>query len=619
MFVVSSSVDALSTTGAPLRCEVVTHFDRLEELSAEWERLWQTDPTAEIFQSLTWARTWWHCFGSGQELCTPVVYEGDRVVLILPLVQQKGTIRFLGAPREADYCDVLCSEWRTANLLALALNTLFQSVPGWKECLLENVPVRSRIISHWQELPSELRSLLRLAPADDCPTILFEGKRNEIIDRLLRKKHMQRRQKKLSKAGLLTFRHIETKGEAQEHLTYFFQCQKRRYALLAKTSSFEAPERRRFFQALVEQFDLRNELRFGVLELDGRPLAWSLGFEVNGKFTFYQQTFDVDAQDYAPGEVLLHYLLLYAREKVEREFDFGRGDEFYKARFATHTLQSWNLYFEGRGIGGRVRRLWWAGQGRLHRRIRGLIRRHEPVFRYLHSVRVWKRRTLSRIGRAKENASLFKYLLDSGVNLFRATVWSHEEAALFQMGNGTMLEQQPAGQPSDPKVEIIAGRFCDLVDLSLKHPGVLGVGLDECRRRLKKCDHVNLIREKGLITAVAWTGTRDLPELLALRQDRTLVVSGPTITMYEYQAVPCLNLAHSCRQLLLFLASEATGQNRDLLVCCSATQPLLRAELERQGFLPKYRIVRRRFLHWMRHDSIRAMPAIGGIGLPKNG
>ena len=390
---------ARGTAESGLRCEMVTTFGRLEELSAEWDRLWQADPRAEIFQSFAWARAWWQSFGAGLKLCTPVVHERNEVVLILPLVQHADTIRFLGAP-QADYCDVLCSDLRTPELLAVALRVLLQLAPAWKECVLQNLPPHGRITQHWPELPHEFRRLAQSTFVSHSPTILFEGKKKEILDPLLQKKHLRRRLNKLGKAGKVRFRHIETRTEAQRHLTQFFQCQQRRYALLAKTSCFEEPQMRQFMRALLEQLDLCSNLRFGVLELDGSPLAWSWAFHTKGKFVFYQQTFDLDAAEYNPGEVLGYYLLLYAKEKVDREFDFVRGDEFFKSRFANHTRQLFNLYLERPGIQGRLRRLWRAAQDKFNRiegRIERVARGHEAAVHLFRSIRVWRRDVLHRV------------------------------------------------------------------------------------------------------------------------------------------------------------------------------------------------------------------------------
>jgi CelD/BcsL family acetyltransferase involved in cellulose biosynthesis len=312
--------DEVVITGSALRCELITDFSRLEELSADWERLWLTDPEAEIFQSFPWACAWWRCYGGKVELRSLAVFEGERVIGIVPLVQDGDRILFL-AGTQADYCDILCEDGRAAEVFAAALRTLLQ-LPGWKECALRNLKVGGRVFRQLTTLPKKLRQHLQTTPCEDCHTIMIDGNRDVLVS-LLGKKHTKRRLNKLRKAGTLTFRHIETKAEAQVQLSDFFRHQVRSRALAGKQTS--APLFAKFMRNLVDELDLTKELRFGVLALNGRPLAWHFSFHVNGKWVFYQQTFDVDAGDYSPGEVLIHKLLLYAQENVTRACVFGPG------------------------------------------------------------------------------------------------------------------------------------------------------------------------------------------------------------------------------------------------------------------------------------------------------
>jgi len=109
-----------------LECQIISDF-QLERLATAWERLWRSNPSAEIFQQFTWGRGWWQSFGSGFKLCVPVVYERSQASLILPLVERRGTLRFLGSPR-SDYSDMLCCHPRPEQLLATALEALEPAV-----------------------------------------------------------------------------------------------------------------------------------------------------------------------------------------------------------------------------------------------------------------------------------------------------------------------------------------------------------------------------------------------------------------------------------------------------------------------------------------------------------
>jgi hypothetical protein len=50
---------------------------------------------------------------------------------------------------------------------------------------------------------------------------------------------------------------------------------------------------------------------------------------------WYKPAFDIDFRQHSPGEVLIQSLIRYARDHELEEFDFTRGDEAFKSRFAS--------------------------------------------------------------------------------------------------------------------------------------------------------------------------------------------------------------------------------------------------------------------------------------------
>ena len=253
---------------------------------------------------------------------------------------------------------------------------------------------------------------------------------------LLGKNHTKRRLNKLRRGGTLTFRHIETKAEAQSQLSEFFRHQMRRRALAGKRSS--APEFNIFLRNLVDELDLTKELRFGVLALNGRPLAWHFSFQVNGKLVFYQQTFDVDAWDDSPGEVLTHKLLLYAQENVTRELDFARGDEPFKDRFTTDTQETYSLYVEPTGIQGQLRRVLRASAVpclRLGRQAQRLAKRHDETLHRFRSIRLWASGVLARIRYHRHNKTLTAWAGNAGLRLFRSMRLGRAQIDVSLLGN----------------------------------------------------------------------------------------------------------------------------------------------------------------------------------------
>jgi len=590
---------SLSPSSMEAACEIVTDFARLEELSPVWERWWRADPQAEIFQSFGWVRAWWQSFGGEVGLCTPVVYEKGEPVFILPLVQRGKKLGFLGLP-EADYGDFLCSHPRPEEPFALALHSLLQSQPGWKECVLQNLPARSRIMQCWQRLPANLRHWLQVQPAESCPTIILGDKRDEVLDALTGKKHTRRRLNKLGKAGQVVFRHIESNAEAQAQLTSFFRAHLLRCALLAKTSSFESPAMCQFARALVEQFDLKKDLRFAVVELNGQPIAWSIGFLVNGKFTYYQQTFAVDAEEFAPGEVLMHYLLEYARRNVEREFDFGRGDEFFKRRFATDVRQSCNLYLVRPGVAGELRRLWRAIQGGSH----NLLGRHEAAVRAhsafpkIRAALIRIRQTSRRFAQARKDSALSAYLLGAIRAFFHANVWSRKVTAVFRSDASVDFGMSHL----DGAAAITEGRLSDVIAFTLDHPELRLPGLSECASRLVNAHRVYLVRMNGLVSAVVWIVDRD-----PYAESRSGLQSSDArvTTLHECWATAAVS-SGALEALLVTLRGAASKAGARFLVLGGSDEPALLAALKRLGFLPEYEVESYRLFGW-RRDRIRTL------------
>jgi CelD/BcsL family acetyltransferase involved in cellulose biosynthesis len=485
----NTSVDDLDSLQAhELECEVVRDFAALEPLSDQWQRLWHTDPFAEIFQSFAWNRAWWRAYGQGLQLHCIVVWRGDVAVGFLPLVRENQTLRFLGAP-QADYGDILAEHDSAVPILAAALGALFTSGDS-KECILEHLSSRSRLVQNLESVSPRLRGNLRLVADGQAPTILIDGHPG-VLASLAAKKHLRRHETKLAKTGDVTFRFLETRKEIRRHLPSFYQHQIRRRILHGQQSSCLQPGFSSFLAALVEELDPAEQLRFGILEWAGRPLAYHIGFMAKEKFTMYQQAFDVDAWDCSPGEVLLRRLFLYADQNVSREFDFSVGEEPYKARFANHFKPNFTLYAVPPSFRGRLRRSYRAVDGRvgeLQRNLRVAVRSSPRAFQLAKQARRWT---------GEMRARMWSRL--SWVTARPADLPVHRSAVLSRG-----RPHDSFGQDSD--VELTKAKLSDLADLYRENPTFhLSSRLAEYRARLRQGDAVYILRMRGVPVLIAWT------------------------------------------------------------------------------------------------------------------
>lgn len=586
-----------SVSGTKLRCEVITDFSRLELLASEWQCLWESDCRAEIFQSPGWAKAWWRAYGQQYTLCSLVVYDKDELVGIMPLIKRGDSVEFLGTP-QADYADIICHESRVTEVLTVALEALVNRVEQWKQCNLKHVAKHSRIVRHYQEIPRNLRGCLHLVRTQSYQTIVLRRGREEIFKELLGKHHTRRRQNKLQKAGEVQFRCLETKAETQQYLGDFFRHHIRRRAAIGKESACASAEFCNFLRALVDEIQPSDRLRFAVLELGGQALAWALGFEVNGKFLLYQHTFDVDAWDYSPGEVLLWKLLEYAKKKISREFDFGKGAEAYKNRFTNYDRETFTVFVERPGLAGLTRGLLRRAQGYSYLaagNLKQAIQEHRTALPIVRLLRSQTTEILRSVRRARENKSLLKHVFVLTAQVFRRAVGSKSRCDVFV--SGTVLDpsaEYPATAECDQEVSIKAGTLGALVDVALERPDILALSdLPRCRQRLKRGDRVYIAREKSRVTLLSWIVTKAQTDGLVCAPLSSPGRDRPQMFMDECRAESRLDSPASYRELLSFLRVEAASRRSELTIGCCAEQCLLRKELLRQGFLPRGQFVPR--------------------------
>ncbi len=577
------------------RCELITDFEQLNELSANWDRLWRTDPHREIFQSFAWAQAWWRAYSHECSLYCLVIYDDRNVIGILPLVQRGCDLEFLGAP-QADYTDIVCEEERTLEVLLTALSVLYNS-KQWKKCKLEHLPSHSRIVRHWQNLPHRVRRYSRLVFGCYCYSIRVDSTRPNLLAETARKGKMNQHANKLSRLGVVKSRFVDTEVEAQEHLSQFFRYHARRWALMGKSSDSHLQQ---LLEGLVRNLDLHNELRFSTMEVDGNPVAYQIGFDTPGKYTLYQQTFDVNLWQHHPGNVLMRHMLLYAAEKGVREFDFTVGDETYKTRYTNCIKHDLTLHLGSRSVGGLVRCYWATIQSGLYYKalqIRARLERYPKLHGNLEALLKWVR------------DSDRKKLRRPGIMVRRAwsllarackSIWQVQDRVLYRIGGKSSVELWSAARAG---VEIsVASQLSDIADLVLEGCNLPG-NLDIWRTRLTRGDQLIIVREGGKPTLALWATSSPMAILPAGPAEKSPVNIDSSCIAYEYWSSVDADFSRSYRVALAFLIREAEEHHQRLWVCgCSRNQAQER-ELSTLGFEPAYHMQDWRIFYYLRFHS----------------
>jgi CelD/BcsL family acetyltransferase involved in cellulose biosynthesis len=331
-----------------MRLEEIRSWTALEPHADAWNALARVSATATVFQSFEWHAAWWSVLGEDYDLRILLAWAGPELVAVAPwAVSRKGReLQFIGSGDYAsDYCDLLVDPGHREAVDAFA-RWLFANRGSWRRVDLRNFPSDS---PHRLPLEGCLREGSPWVFSDveaEAPTRLLG---DPAADRdVLNKSSLRRHFRYFAKSGRLEFAHLATEPEIGPLLEAFFRQHIERRALAGGKSQFLDPRQQRFYRELVRRLAPRGWLRFGVVRLDGEPIAFHFGFEYGSRFIWYKPAFSAAHARRSPGEVLLKFLLEHAVARRLAEFDFTVGNEAFKYRFAnrvrtTHRIRVYSL------------------------------------------------------------------------------------------------------------------------------------------------------------------------------------------------------------------------------------------------------------------------------------
>lgn len=309
---------------------------------AEWSRLLAGGSCDVVFLTHEWQSTWWATFGRG-ELLLITAQRDDEVVALAPLFTEAGMVYFVGSGG-SDYLDFIgdISEPEVLDALLLAAK---ERVPGFLGFVFYHVPDKSPTGQLLNKAAARLG--LRIFDEGDqaAPVLEFTPDKSNAVD-AANKKSLVRHEKFFVRDGSLKISHFTNAPEILLHLDVFFAQHRERWAATPFPSLFCEEAHQRFYRLLTATASDAGWLRFTRVDWQGRAIAFHFGFCHRGSFMWYKPSFAVDLARHSPGEVLLRQLLLAAMAENAHTFDFGLGDEAFKARFASRVdrVRNWGVY-----------------------------------------------------------------------------------------------------------------------------------------------------------------------------------------------------------------------------------------------------------------------------------
>jgi CelD/BcsL family acetyltransferase involved in cellulose biosynthesis len=324
-----------------LEARVLAGFDDPALTADAWRRALGRGPTDVVFLTPEYQRAWWRVFGRGELLLVAVECEGE-VVALAPLFADGG-MAFLVGSGGSDVLDLIGDTSDPVVLDAL-LESARAAVPDFVGFLFYHVPDGSPTGARLAASAERLG--LRCVDQGELPAPYLDLRPPGALAAARDRQSLRRHDAWLRRHMGLEVEHASRAEAILPRLPDFFDQHVRRWAGSGHPSLFTDPAQRRFYAEIARGADAAGWLRFTELRAGGRPAAFHFGFSYRGRYLWYKPSFEIELARRSPGEALLRALLGAAGDEGAAVFDFGLGDEPFKARFATGvaTVRTWGLY-----------------------------------------------------------------------------------------------------------------------------------------------------------------------------------------------------------------------------------------------------------------------------------
>ncbi len=302
-------------TRSELSCQVIDRPEDLESLCPDWRALYQDLGGRNFFIAPHYLRLWWRHFGQASR---PQVYvfrddQGLRAIFPLRLTRRRAgpiTIRVMAA----------MSNWESSKPQWLIRGEAEPVIDAWLDTLLAGrhwdvlhlpaTPLDTPGLTYlWRRL-AELGYKYRDVPCEGATVVDVSGDFETYWkDRPKKKKrNMRWAASRIQKAGTVECQISRPEDDPEPWIERLFDLAERTWQA-AEGTGLNQPPRADFFADMIRTFLPQERLKIYLLTLDGRAVAFFLGYLERDVFYTLKTGYDQEFQQVYPGVVLLKHLL----------------------------------------------------------------------------------------------------------------------------------------------------------------------------------------------------------------------------------------------------------------------------------------------------------------------
>jgi CelD/BcsL family acetyltransferase involved in cellulose biosynthesis len=339
-----------------LQIDVIRDAGGLLAVAAEWNAVLQSSRSNSIFLTWEWVHTWWAVYGERKRLNVLVVRDEDgSVVGIAPLmvidlrtlgIWQLGAVRFIGDGGDVtpEHLDIFAKPGREDGVLEACVAHLCAD-PSIQMIDLRPLSNASGNQQRLRSLLSPRTGHLRCVPDSVCPVLPLPSSSREFLASRSRnyRKKLGEYERRCDRELGAALRVSSSPAELQADMTSLISLHHKRWQ--GASRAFLSERYCTFHERLTVSMLEKRWLRLFTLEKDKTPLASLYCFAYGKRYSFYQGGRDPNYATHRVGLVLMHRVIQEAINEGAEVFDFLRGDEDYKYRWATTEVRNVRLIY----------------------------------------------------------------------------------------------------------------------------------------------------------------------------------------------------------------------------------------------------------------------------------
>ena len=311
-----------------MRAEIVTDFDALARLEADWWALFARIPSATPFSSPAWLLPWWRTFAPGA-LWTVTVQEDGRLVGLACCYIEAGAYGRRLLPLGiglSDYLDILVDPdgaIEVGSVLGAAIGAGRSLFDLWSA---EDAPSNASVLSLAD--PKGWRSQVTAQSA--CPVLALPASPEALDTVIPPRKHRKWRMAQ-NRVARRSWSLVSTTAETLlSDLAQLFHLHAERWQSKGEAGVLAHADVRHFHEAAAPALFAAGLLRLMTLRIDEAVTGVYYGLQLQDRAYAYLGGFDPAFGFESPGTLLVGAALKDAVAAGVREFHFLRGQEPYK-------------------------------------------------------------------------------------------------------------------------------------------------------------------------------------------------------------------------------------------------------------------------------------------------